>query len=100
MKRTSIEGAERNAWKAVDVWNRAGAFNESAPESRETKVDASKNEASYREAFGVLRMWLDKLPVTVGANLNGSRLFDSVQAFDDGEIDVEDFKEELRALSE
>jgi hypothetical protein len=95
MKHTSIEGATRNAWKAVDEWNRAGAFNETS-ERNEPKVDVEE-EASYCEAFGILRNWLGKLPVTVGANVNGELLFKTVLAFDDGEIDVEEFKTELHA---
>lgn len=98
MKHTSIEGATRNAWKAVDEWNRAGAFNETS-ERNEPKVDAEE-EASYRDAFGMLRMWLGRLPITIGPNLNGSLLFAAVLAFDNGEIDTEEFKSELAALSE
>lgn len=43
MQHTSIEGATRNAWKAVDAWNQANAFNEEQ-ESRDS-------DSRYRVAF-------------------------------------------------
>lgn len=96
IKYTSVEGATRNAWKAVDAWNAARAFTELA---EQPKIDVDK-ATSYCDVFKVLRSWLRKSSMSVEPNLNVSRLCSAVVAFDEGEIDVEEFKSTLDGVSE
>lgn len=98
IKHTSIEGATRNAWKAVDAWNQAGAFNEETS-ARSTNPDAEfDTNADYREAFDHLHAWLGKLPVTVGPNIHGKSLYDVMNQFDCGDLDPNEFSVGLRSL--
>lgn len=91
---TSVEGATRNAWKAVDEWNRAGAFNE--PQTSETRSHSDECHL-YLEAFGVLRNWLGSMSAELSGN-DGDRLWKTIKEFDDGEIGIENFKADLESI--
>lgn len=97
MLHTSIEAAEKKAWQAVDIWERVGAFNESQMPS-EPRSNADE-EKSYRDAFGMLRVWFGTMPGSVELNeMQTDKLYQTVKAFDDGEIDIEDFKADLESI--
>lgn len=98
MKHTSIEGATRNAWKAVDEWNRAGAFNETTPQPS-GRVHESGSQQDYREAFDVLCTWLGSMSGSDGlSETQTDKLWLTVKDFDEGKIDVKELHSELESI--
>lgn len=97
MKHTSIESATRNAWKAVDEWNGAGAFNES--NQQQESANHIEDERSYRKGFGVLLTNLGRMrPTDSLGPIQCATLSDSAEAFYEGHIDLHIFKEEVDSL--
>jgi hypothetical protein len=89
MRHTSIEGATRNAWKAVDEWNRAGAFNE----SQAYPVDLPAHVIDWEAAWNHL-----------GETLHGcaesstdweDRLASAMLDYSKSELNIYEFKEEV-----
>lgn len=77
MSHTSVEGAERNAWKAVDVWDRVGAFNECSSETSSGSVHPEKALHTFR------RFLNDAADVEL---INAKSLYEIISDFDDGRI--------------
>jgi len=92
MKHTSIEGATRNAWKAVDEWNRAGAFNESYTPTQQ-KNDLPEHVIDWEAAW-------NHLGETIQGCAESStdwedRLASAMQDYAKGEMFLLEFKEEV-----
>jgi hypothetical protein len=85
MRHTSIEGATRNAWKAVDEWNRAGAFNESMALQPESEDD------DCRLAIAHLRQWLEGRKKALSEN-QFTDFWKVMRDFDEAKIELDDFK--------
>jgi hypothetical protein len=91
MQHTSIEGATRNAWKAVDAWNQANAFNEPS-QSEDRTINCT-------DAFHWLTEWLSGVDVESGLNKQEMfKLWETVSAFENGESNLNQFKNSLHSI--
>jgi hypothetical protein len=87
----SVEGAERKAWHAVDIWKRVGAFNETIVEDQSNHPTPIL--ATYREAW-------KELATTIGGCSNDkddweSQLCSAMNDFALGKSSLDDFKHEV-----
>lgn len=91
MQHTSIEGATRNAWKAVDVWIHAGVFNESSENFIESKVDGPVSLSAMREAWQILTDFIDGDP-------GAKHISKAMRRYGEGLISPNDFRNQLSEI--
>jgi hypothetical protein len=93
MSHTSIEGATRNAWKAVDAWNQANAFNEVSL----TEYPSDTSNRNYKSLWDTLFEWFT-------ANHEGleteqiDQLLNAMEDITSKGATEADFKESLRSI--
>ncbi len=93
MKHTSIEGATRNAWKAVDAWNNAGAFNEPMTE-RKGETEIAESTTDRAASWNALVEWIETIEPSGEMALLREMILDR----DEMKISLGKFTEELAHL--
>lgn len=91
MHHTSIESAERKAWQAVDICERVGAFGEASQ-------TLPKDVRSATEGFDTLLNWIGSIRTGNVGSDKLTQFWQTIQSFDEGEIDFADFKTEIEAI--
>jgi hypothetical protein len=89
----SVEGAERKAWHAVDIWKRVGAFNEPESVNLEptSKRDGPVPLAGFREGWEVLATFIE-------GDSGAKHIADAMRRFGDGLTSINDFRNQLTNL--
>lgn len=93
LSHTSVEGAERNGWKAVDACYRAGMFHEDKVSDKETASD------EYPDAWKALLDFFTTDEGTESLTIDEPhRLVELMDRFHTGTISFVEFKNQLREL--